>query len=215
MSEIIALILGEYYYLRQTLPIILYLFYTHFKDEDNPLIDSALNASLVAIGLITAYTFIGFILKIPFRTLIPFKWNYQGALTWGVFSLVYYHICLRSNLNKLTSFTITALATVGGGWLYEIPFFHPRSMFLTHLSMFYLNGQILCLLLSAYEFRKMNFRPNKLIYATLILLLISSILLFNNLSLIRRSHTWVMRIPACLFLISLIGGINISKRVVT
>ena len=213
---IIALILGEYYFLRQRLPIFLYVFYTHFKEVDNPIIDSAINASLAATGLITLYTFIGFILKIPFTRLIPFRWHYPGLLTWLAFILVYYHISLRSNLNRLTSFTLTALATVGGGWLYEVPFFSPLGMFLNHNSIFYLNGQIICLLLLAYELKKMNFKPNKPIYATLILFIIYSTLIFYNMMFMKHlPDIWFMRIPTCLFLISLLGGINISKRVMT
>lgn len=208
MNKIIALILGEYFYLRERFPIFLYVFYIHFKGKNNHFIDSTIFACLTSIGLITAYTFMGFILKIPFLKLIPFKWNYPGLLSWGIFFLVYYHISLRSNLNKLTSFTLATLATVSGGWLYEVPFFHPITMFLHRSSIFYVNGQIICLLLLSYELMKRGFKPNKLIYATLVLLITYSSLLFNNLSLLRPPLIWIMRIPACLFLTSLLGGIK-------
>jgi len=210
VNEVIALILGEYYFLRQRLPMFLYVFYTHFKESDNPMIDSAINASIAVIELITAYIFMGMILKIPLSCLIPFpfRWNYRALLTWGVFFMIYYHLSLRFTINKLTSFSLTTLATVGGGWLYEVPFFHPLSMFIHHNSIFYLNGQIICLILLAYEFKKMGFKPNKLIYSTLALLLLCSMLLFNNMSMLRLPYTWFIRMPTCLFLISLLGGIK-------
>lgn len=208
----IALILRDYFYLRQRLPIFLYIFYIHFKKVDNSLIDTAIKTCLATIGLIFSFILTGFILKIPFTSLIPFKWHYQGPLTWGAFFLVYYRSSIRKNINKLTSFTLATLATVGAGWLYEIPFFHPPSTFTTQLSLFYINGQYLCLLLLAYEIVTMNFRPNKPIYATFFFLIIYSVLLFNNPSLLRLPyHTWFMRIPTCLFLLSLLGGINISR----
>ena len=204
----LALILGEYYYLRQRLPIFLYLFYLHYKEENNPIIGTAIKTNLAAFGLITLYAFMGFILKIPFKILIPFPWHYQGLLTWAIFFFLCYYTALCSTHSKLTSFTLAALTTVGGGWLYEIPFFHPLEMFLLHNSLFYFNGQIICLLLLAYELQKMNLKPNKLIYGTLGLLLTSSILLFNNIFLLQPWHTWVIRIPVCLFFLSLLGGIN-------
>ena len=205
---VLALILGEYFYLRERLPIFLYIFYIHFKEEDNLIIDTGIFAGLLTIGMITAYALIGFILKIPFKILIPFSWHYQGLLTWATFFFLCYYTSLSSTHSKLTSFTLAALATVGGGWLYEIPFYHPQSMFVLHNSIFYISGQIICLLLLAYELQKMNLKPNKLIYGTLGLLLTNSILLFNNISLLQPWHTWVIRIPACLFLLSLLGGIN-------
>lgn len=204
-----SLFTGEYYYLRQMAPIILYILYIQFKEEDNLIINTGIFAGLLTIGMITAYSFTGFLLKIPFLKLIPLKWNYQGLLTWGTFFLVYYHIALRSNLNKLTSFTLTTLAAVGGGWLYEIPFVHSPIIFIPRL-----NIQVICLLLLAYELRKMGFKPNKLIYTTLTLLTAYSIHLFYNISLLenisvlRAPYTWFMRVPTCLFLISLLGGIK-------
>jgi len=207
-----------------------------------------------------------FILGVPFKTLIPFTWSYSGPITWGVFFLTYFYILIQKAGNNLTSFTLATLATFGGGWLYEIPFFHPISMFLGKgfffynniqimcfllilfeqrkkcptpnpiiyatllLSMFlswmafpYPNGQIICLILLGYELRKMGFKPNLLTYATLILFMVFSAALFLDKDVVWQSCKrilgfwnlalamnvrWVYRIPASLFLLSLLSGIK-------
>jgi len=204
----LPLILGEYYYLRQRLPIFIYLLYVLKRRVNSPFIDTAINSALVSIGLIITYTFTGLMLKIPFQKLIPFTWHYPGLLTWGLFFPIYYYISLRAKLNKLTSFTFATLATVGGGWLYEFSFYHPLGMFIDHNTIFYLNGQILCLLLLAYELKKMGFKPNKPVYATLTLFIMYSAITSYNMSMKWPPNSWFMRIPACLFLLSLLGGIK-------
>jgi len=210
----IALLFDQYFYLRQRIPIILYVFYIHYKDSDNPIIKKIVNLGLAFIGASFMYAFTGLMLKIPFSILIPFKWCYQGIITWCIFFFVYYYISTQKGINELGSFTLATLATVGCGWLYEVSFFYPTSMFLTRSSIFYLNGQIICLLLLAYELKKMKFRPNKFIYITMIILIIFSIMLFCTKSKLFIDWTWLVnylwfyRIPASLFLLSLLSGVK-------
>ena len=205
---------GGYFYLRQTLPLILYVLYRQLKEANTQIIDTFMTTGLVIIGVLFSYTFTGLMLQIPFTSIIPFQWHYQGVLTWTLFFIAYYRISLQSDPNKLKSFTLATLAAVGGGWLYEIPFFHPPAMFISQFAVYKINGQIICLLLLAYELKKTGFKPNKLIYATLALFigystyLFYNISLLNNISVLRYPATWFMRIPACLFLISLLGGIK-------
>jgi len=152
--NIIELVFNEYYYLRQTIPIFLYIFYIHFRDVDHPIIESLLKTGLIAIGFLSTYSIAGFLSNISFSELIPFNWQYSGIITWGIFFLIYYYISNRKGLNELTAFTLATLATLSGGWLYEIPFYYPISMFLTHTSIFYFNSQPVCLLLLIYELKK-------------------------------------------------------------
>jgi len=131
--------------------------------------DALVKTGLLAIGLGTISSLIGCLLGIPLKSLISFNWSYHGSLTWGIFFLSYYYLLNRQKESKLSSFTLATLATAGGGWLYEIPFFHPVSMFLGKGSFFYNDIQIMCILLLLFELRKKLYDPNPLIYATLLL----------------------------------------------
>lgn len=211
--NILALICGEYYYLRQTLPLFLYVLYIHFKEKDHPLIDALITTGLVSIGLMTTYLIFGAILKIPFMSMIPFKWSYPGPITWATLFFAYYYILTQKNQKRLKAFTLAVLVTIGGGWLYEVPFYHPLGMFLLHNSIFYVNGQIICLLLVGYELSKMAFHPNKFIYASLLLFLAFSTTLFMNRNALWRVYgslfmRWMYRAPASLFLLSLLSGVK-------
>jgi len=209
----LSLLFKEYYYLRQTLPIFLYVFYIHFKDKDNRVIDACIKTGIISIGIGTLYFMIGMIIGIPFMNMIPFKWHYQGPITWGIFFLTYFFILTQKGNNSLIAFTLSTLAVVGGGWLYEASFWYTQSMWVTHAAIFYINGQIVCLLLLGYEFRKMGFKPNKFIGATLILLIFFSGILVIDFKWLWRQYgslfmRWFYRFPACLFLLSLLSGIK-------
>jgi len=204
----LVLFLGEYMYLRQRLPLLLYVLYIHFKDRDLPLIELTVHLLQRLIGAATAYTLFGFIMGIPFTALIPFRWHYPGVIIWGIFTLLYLHQLKRKGCNSLTAFTIAIIATVAGGWIYEIPFYHPLSMFLTHSSILYINGQFLCLPILGYELSKLKIAPNRAtLYITSALLIAYSLWTYYlKFHLQRYPSIWFMRIPTCLFLLSLIHG---------
>ena len=211
-------IIQNYFYFRQRIPIFIYVFYLHFKESDNPAIDGAIKTIVSLIGLGTAYAVTGLIVDVPFKELIPFGWGYHGLVTWGIFFLIYYWATNKKVQNDLTAFTFATLATVGGGWLYEIPFFHPLTMWLSNNTIFLINGQILCLILLAYELKKMQFKPNLIILESFTLFAVFSIFLFFGFDRLAymfkiafnnsRLFCWLYRIPACVFLISLLGGIK-------
>lgn len=163
----LCLFFSYYSYFLHTSPFLVYVFYIIFRDTDHPLIDISLKIGLIAIGLGILGSIIGCILGISLETLFSFTWGYPGPITWGVFFITYYYILIQKQYNKLTAFTLATLATVGGGWLYEVPFFHPISMFLGSDSFFYLNGQILCIILLLSELRKKPYDPNPIIYIIL------------------------------------------------
>lgn len=182
------------------------------------MIDKIIYYFQAIIAAMFAYTFLGFVYKIPFRVMIPFSWTYYGIVHWCGFFFIYYQIGIRKNMTNLKSFTLASLATVGGGWLYEIPYFHPKAMFITPFSIFYLNGQIVFLLLLIYEFRRMKLKPNRKIYGALILFLIFSGMLsyarfeFTTFNIFLVKNIWLYRIPASLLLISLLNGIKKRER---
>lgn len=212
MTNPIVIMIQDYFYLRQRIPLLLYLYYAKYKDVEDPGTDRILKIATFMIGAIVSFVFTSLVLGVPFSSIYPLKWNYAGVLTWGIFFLIYYDMAQHSHLNKLTAFTLSTLATVGGGWLYEIPFFHPIQMFVTYNSIFYLNGQIMCLILLAYELYKIGFKPNKTIYATTLLYLTFSGMLLINWRLMARAlgplYIWTYRLPTCILLLSLLSGLK-------
>jgi len=209
---IIARILREYFYLRNRIPIFIYLFYLHLKESDNPIIDKIVNVCVSFIALVLSYSVTGFILGIPFSNIIPFDWHYAGLLNWGLFFFIYYRMSLSVTHHMLTSFTLSVLATVGGGWLYEISFWYPISMFINHYSIFYLNGQLTCLLLLTGELIGMNLKLNKYICVMFGFFMVFSMIMFADrfifIRLFGDFYIYIYRIPVSLFLISLLSGVE-------
>jgi len=214
--NMLASIFEKYFILRQNIPVIIYVFFILFRNTENPIIDQIITTILAFVAMISSYTFFGFMLKIPFSNLIPFKWTYQGLIHWCIFFFFFFQISIRKNMNKLKSFTLATMATVGGGWLYEIPIFnmeYVQSIFFTRYSIFYVNVQIMCLIFLALEIMMHGFKPNRLIYATLILFLAFSTSLFLDQDFYRTglkllSIKWLYRIPASIFLLSLMSGVK-------
>ena len=214
MLNIIIKLLSEYHFLRQRIPIFIYVIYVHYRDLSNGIIDQLIWTFLSFIGLLTCYLTGGIILKIPFGYMLPLRWNYLGVIHWSIFFFFFYLLAIRKGLTSLGAFTLATIACAGGGWLYEVPFFYIESMFITRYSIFYINGQIICLMFLAYEFIRMRIRPNRLIVIFMVFFLAFSYYLFINstapLYLIFRH--WFMRlglrVPASLFLLSLISGIE-------
>lgn len=217
MKNLIVSIFEDYFFLRQRIPLFIYFFYLHFKKSNNSCIAPAIKTVVSLIGLSTIYGIIGWVLNVPFRKWVPFGWGYQGLVTWGIFFLIYYLNVLKITHNDLTAFTFAALAIVGGGWLYEICFFHPLSMWMGNNTIFLVNGQIICLILLGHELRKMNFKSNRNIYLAFSIFLFFSIALLLDFYGVAyqfkirwgsKIFSWFYRIPACNFLISLLGGIK-------
>lgn len=209
----IALIFREYFFLRQRIPIFLYVFYIHYRELDNPIMDQIINTLLTFIVILSAYTGLGFIMEIPFKKLIPFDWTYYGLIHWCIFFFFFFQISIRKNISHFKSFTLATLATVGGGWLYEIPLFFPDSMFISPYSIFYINGQIIYLLFLGYELIRMNVRHNKIIILMLLIFLAFSTALFMDKTIFWRFFglyimKWGNRVPASLFLLSLLSGVK-------
>lgn len=216
MLHPLVVLFRNYFLLRQLIPFYLYILHSSFRDEEHPVLDKAVKPAILLVVLAMGYFLVNFISGRPITDAIPFRWSYPGPITWGIFFLVYYRISVSLARNKITAFTLSTLATVGGGWLYEVPFFHPLKMFISGL-IFVVNPQILCLLVLGYELRRMGFKMNALVIMMLILFLSFSLVLFIdprifygliNETLGHGAAVWFLRIPACLFLISLLGGIK-------
>lgn len=213
LNNFVADLFKLYFYFRQTYPLFIYAYYLKFKEEEDPELENIIWVFVIMIQALTIHAIINMIKGSPFSEVIPFGWSYAGLITWGLFFSIYYKINLYLKQNKLTAFTLTTLAAVGGGWLYEIPFFHPPKMFMS--------SQIVCLLFLGYELKKRAFKANALIHLMLILFISFSVTLFidkyqfnvmiRHLFGTRLLAEWLIRIPACLFLLSLLGGIEISE----
>ena len=214
----IQLSLIDYFWLRQRIPIFFYFFYVYFKKSDNSRLSILVKSLVFFSGLTTIYFTMGYILKIPFEKLISLRWHYSGIIIWTIFFRIYYLIIRKKNYNHITAFALSIIATAGGGWLYEMPFNSKMSFIIDLNTVFLIDGQILCLLLLGYELRKRGFQINFLTCVMFSLYIIFSIMfffnfwgivkMFNVLSGSYNLFTWLYRVPACLFLLSLLGGIE-------
>lgn len=212
----------DYFWLRQRVPIFIYFFYIYYKKSDNPAFKGMVRTAVSLMMIGTVYMFGGYVFKIPFQKLIPLRWHYPGIITWGLFFPIYYLIILKKNYRDLTAFALATMATIAGGWMYEIPFNHDLYFFLDNNTIFILNGQIVCLLALGYELKKMRFRPTVPIYALFGLYVIFSIMCFKDfgglvkmfkvLSGSIHFFQWVYRLPTCLFLLSLLTGITRRRK---
>lgn len=217
-ENIIEMFAKDYYWFRQRLPIFIYFFYLRFKNSESPEIKKAVKISISLIVLGLCYTMSGFIFKFPFESIIPLNWHYPGLVVWTVFFLIYYFILTNKNYSELTAFSLAAMATVGGGWLYEVSWNHPLAFFLTKNSIFLINGQILCLLFLAYELRKKGFKLKTLNCFGFGFFAFTWIIFYLNFWGIARyfkiltgsTHffQWAYRVPTCFFLLSLLSGIK-------
>ena len=214
MLGLIIKLLSEYHFLRQRIPIFIYVIYIHYRDLSNGVIDQVIWTFLSFIGLLTCYLIGGLILKIPFSYMLPLRWTYLGILHWCFFFFIFYQLAIRKGWTSLGAFTLTTLACAGGGWLYEVPFFYIESMFITRFSIFYINSQIVCVLLLFYELIRIKIRPNLLIYISGAFFMAFSYYLFVNSTapLYLIFANWPMRlglrVPASIFLLSLLSGIR-------
>jgi len=216
--SIIEILCGDYFILRQRVPYVIYFLYLKYGGSDNPMIGRIIDTLLTFTVLISVYTSLGFLFGMPFSGLVPLSWTYYGIIHWCVFFYIFYQLAMRKGMTSLKSFTLAVLATVGCGWLYEVSYFHPGSMFISRYALFYINGQIVYLLLLGHELRKMGLKANRWIWSTLFLFLAFSTCLFIDRPGFWRvvidtlgfyeGLVWVYRIPASLFLLSLLSGID-------
>lgn len=201
----------DYYFLRDYIPLIIYIFFILFRDIENIIIDKFVDLSVLLIKILLLYVIIGFVIGISLEELIPFKWNYEGIINWCVVFLVSYCKVVKSNYNKLYRFVLSMLIVVSGGWLYEICFFHPVKMFYKRNLLIGVNTQLLCLLLYIYELKRIGIKLNRLIKGLSIFFVLFSLVLyydFYGLTYFFRWDLgvrlrWFYRIPASVLLLSL------------
>lgn len=201
----------NYYFLRDYVPLIVYIFFIFFRDIENIIIDRFVDLGVLLIKILLLYVIMGFVIGISFEDLIPFKWNYEGIINWCVVFLVSYSMVVKSSYSKLYGFVLSMLIVVSGGWLYEICFFHPVKMFYKRNLLIGINTQLLCLLLYIYELKKIGIKLNSLIKGLSIFFVLFSLVLyydFNGMADYFRWDLgvrlrWFYRIPTSLLLLSL------------
>ena len=222
--NIIQVFFGDYFFLRQRIPFLIYFLYLRYGESESQKIRRVIGTLSTFTVLLSLWTLSSFMAKIPFSELVSFDWTYYGLIHWCVFFFIFYRLAIRKGMNSLKSFTLAILATVGGGWLYEVPYEYMGSMFISRTALFYVNGQIIYLLLLRYELMRMSFKTNRWIWATLILYLAFSLSLFLDRGALWRmaqglwgaieKPIWVYRVPASLFLLSLLSGIDKQSEMV-
>lgn len=214
MLDLIVTFFRGYYFFRERIPFFVYAFYLFFKDVEDYRVNAFIEAFIFGLKAILFYSFLGLVFGVGFTDWIPMDWNYSGLMNWGIFFIIYYNGLIGKEKNVLTSFTISVLAVLSGGWLYEICFFHPIGMFMNYSNLFLVDSQILCIVLLGYEFWKMGFKITYKIGIAFLVFSVFSYALFIDFRFVKNIvgsgliSMWIARVPASLFLISLIGGLD-------
>lgn len=215
MSIILGKLFRGYYFLRERLPIFLYLVYRYYEKqyENNKKIihiEFIICSTIVFVGSIFGLSLIGYYSGLSFNEVFQFKWQYSGIITWSIFFFIYFIGIYYKTGNTLKAYIISILASLSGGWLYEISIFKSIDMYLLGQAIFYVKGQIICIILLIYEYWRLNIRRNKFNSFCFILYLVLSILTYEMgiYVIYPKPYNWFYRIPTVLFLFSLISGIE-------
>lgn len=203
---------SDYYNLRRIVPYIIYII-CEWKLLSNKLIGNINKTIIYLISSLFIIGVYGLLLKIPFKNLFFMGWQYDGLLEWCVFIIVYLKYLIYAGYSNLYSLNIMVQSASCGGWLYEIPLFHPTTMFFHDKIV--INSQIVSILLLSGLLYKKEFKINRKILISFIVYVLSFICLFYYPSLrllipyfMRVCVVWLMRVPTMIMLVLLITGIR-------
>lgn len=202
-----TLFMSAYFYGRQRIPLFFYLLTAYAKDKPR-IRNKVVNPVLLIVSLLTVYSVGGFLINsirggLPFNELFPIRWRYSGAVTWGIFALVFYIWATKICETRIEAVNLACLAVFAGGWLYEVPYFHPYSMFFSSNAVLYLNGQIVSLILLLYELGKRGCRPRGETLAALLVYVGFSVFI-SSIPRIYIHYEWFHRVPSCLLFLALV-----------
>ena len=108
-----------------------------------------------------------FVLLSSFVLLFSYPKPYVARL-WIVYCLVTYGIGFHVSGDHVFAACYAILSAHFGGWLYEVPFWHPASMFYSFRYPWLINTQILSGVFCAWLLRKREIKANKtMLLATL------------------------------------------------
>ncbi len=214
MSILLGTLFRGYYFLRERLPIFFYIIYRYYEKhyESNKkinYIEFIICSTIVFVGFIFGLSLIGKLSGSSFIDFFMFNWQYSGTITWSIFFFINFIGIYYKTGNTLKAYIISILASLSGGWLYEISIFKSMDMYLLGQAIFYVKGQIICVILLIYEYIRLNIKLNiKITFFIILYLALSVMTLKYGIEIYPMPYNWFYRLPTVLLLISLISGID-------
>lgn len=213
-----------HHHFRRAIPLIIFIAQRVFtlKEEYTEIINNTLILIIVALNVIGVY---GLVFKIPFKSLFRLHWHYSGFFEWSLFIIVYLKYLMRVIGDNLYSLNYVVQCVSCGGWLYEIPFFHPMKMFFPSGTI--INTQIISIFLLLYLLYERDFKVNKKILLSLFIYVVFSIHLFiYPIHWISKPFPfvykifpnliyhvgWIIRIPTLIMLFTLSTGLRRNRK---
>ena len=200
-----------YFELRAWVPLIVYVAYL--------LIGKSLGvrfavASIICYLAAAILLIAGMVLGIPLSGVVGAKLSYESAIESMIFgALVIYMLWVRTgNAGLSVASSILGLSAVG--WLYEVPFWHPVSMFIYPigvLSPLIINTQIISLILFTFTLWRKGWSPGRLFAVASIVYLVSSVYLMivggrYYYQFLSPYRDWFIRLPSYALLLSMTHG---------
>ena len=140
--------------------------------------------------------------------------NIWVSLEWSIYLVLSYWYLIKKR-DILFSITYSILSSCFGGWLYEIPYFHPIFMFYDLSCPLYIHTQILsgvfifCMLIKQIKLNK------KIIYAIIIFIL-SELFFYIRVNYYKQMYVdlfLLSRLGVMLLLFSFLTGLNKDVKI--
>ncbi len=211
----------NYFLIRSWLPISVFLTYALLYYAAQPIARHLYQATFIVIATTLGVTLALHVSGIKLSTILNVNVTLEGAATSLAFAILILWYANHLTHDCLFSITTSLLSVASLGWLYEIPFYHPESMFystnpLNQSGAYYpgfIHPQLTSLILLLLTLHYRGFNTPKLLALTLPLYLIYAYYMYNYANFegiywypyaYRYVAKWLMRIPATLLLLSLL-----------
>lgn len=215
---------SEYFYFRRIIPFMIFIIHRIIilKEEHMKIINNFIILIIILLNIISMF---GMIFKIPFKSLFNLHWHYSGLCEWSIFIIIYLKYLMHIINDNLYSLNYVIQCVSCGGWLYEIPFFHPIQMFFTKGSI--INIQIVSIFLLIYLLYERDFKINDRILISLLVYILFSIHLFiypncwvskpfpfvyEIFPKLVYCTQWIVRIPTLIMLFTLSTGLRRDNK---
>lgn len=189
----------NYFYWRQHIPIYLILFYIISK-----LIKFDISKISGYIIIFTASIFI----------IYSYPVNIWVSIEWAIYMIISYWYSLKKR-NELFALTYSILSATFGGWIYEIPYFHPTFMFYDLSCPLYLHSQIISGIFMIGMLIKEKMKINKYIIIAFIVFVISEIFFYIRVNYYKQLYFDLFlfsRLGIMFLLLSFLNGLNECKN---
>jgi len=213
----------SYYILRDRIPFFLTLIYFH-RHRVNRLTRDYMGYYLALSSMVvTSVASFLYLQGNDMTNLAGISWSAPSPIEWGLFICASYFILFIRGIPSFEAFYLSFITAMGGGWLYEfspllVNGFKWRVFFKVNaVKVFFMEFQIFCLpilVFIIYKTKEYKHHWTLKITGPLLVLfygLNKQVIAFVQQNLL-YSYRWWVRLPAILFLFSVIYGIKGEKQ---